>query len=203
MVVSVQSVIVAAGSSGNGIDVDLTNTGPSSLTVAGFSFGISIANTDISFTDANTATAAPYIFAGNSLFGPDLTGPTSGQTLSTSDIFSIPGGSVTLNAGTTVGLGHVLFDVSAGAAGGSFPVDFQLFPTTSLSDQSGANIPITTLSSGSITIPAAAVPEPSAMLPLVFGVAGLLSAAGWRRRARQNLMARTTPASQAQDRPRG
>src|SRR5438094_451649 len=74
LVVSVQSVIATAGSLANGIDVELSNSGPSALTISGFSFGISIANSDISFTDANISTAAPYIFGADSLFGPDLTG---------------------------------------------------------------------------------------------------------------------------------
>ncbi len=181
VVISVQSVTAAAGSSGNGIDVDLTNSGPSAVIIGGFSFGISIANPDISFTDANTGTAAPYVFGVDSLFGPDLTGPTSGQTLSASDLFSVPLAGVTLSAGSTVGLGHVLFDVAPGAAGGFFPVDLTPFPTTSLSDASGSDIPVSTLLAGSITIPSAVVPEPSSTLLLIFGAALLWTAARRRR----------------------
>jgi hypothetical protein len=184
IVISVQSVTAVAGSSGNGIDVDLTNSGPSSMTIGGFSFGISIANPAISFTDANTATAVSYIFGGNSLFGPDLTGPTSGQTLSASDLFSIPLAGVTLSAGSTVGLGHVLFDVAPGAASGFFPVNLTPFPTTSLSDAFGSDLPVSTLLGGSITIPSAVVPEPSSTLPLVFGGALLWTAIRRRRGGR-------------------
>jgi hypothetical protein len=184
VIVSVQSVTAAAGSSANGIDVLLSNLGPSAVTIGGFSFGISIANLDISFTGANTSTAAAaYIFGTDSLFGPDLTGPTSGQSLSTSDLFSIPFAGVTLAAGTIVGLGHVLFDVSPNAASGSFPVDLALFPTTSLSNESGNNVPIDTLSSGRITITPETVPEPSSLSMLLSGVAFVAVMMGWRRRA--------------------
>jgi hypothetical protein len=162
---SVQPATAAAGSSGNAFDVDLINSGPANLTVGGFSFGIATANSNISFTDANTSTTDPYIFAGNSLFGPDLSGPTSGQSLSASDFYAIPGLGVTLGAGTTVGLGHVLFDVSPSATAGIFPVGFDVFPMTSLSDPSGNNINVDSLVSGEITITGGmAVPEPSSLL---------------------------------------
>jgi hypothetical protein len=182
-IVSIESVNVAAGSSGNGIDVELTNSGPSAVTIGGFSFEISIANMDISFTGANTSTAAAYIFGTDSLFGPDLAGPSSGQSLAVSDVFSIFFSGATLDAGTTVGLGHVLFDVSPNAASGSFSVDLALFPSTSLSDESGNNVPIDTLVSGRITITAAegdVVPEPSSLLLLASGVAAMAGIA--RRR---------------------
>jgi hypothetical protein len=98
--------------------VILTNTGPSGVSIADFSFGIQTADTDISFTDATTGTAATYIFGPDSLFGPDLTGPASGQSLTTSDTDSVS--EVTIAASSTVGLGHVLFSVAAGAVPKSF-----------------------------------------------------------------------------------
>ena len=183
LLVLVQSVTAAAGSSANGIDVELSNLGPSAVTIGGFSFGISIANSDISFTGANTSTAAPYIFGADSLFGPILAGPQSGQSLLTSDLFDIPFSGFTLNSGTTVGLGHVLFDVAPGAAGGPFPVDLGVFPITSLADESGTNIPIDTLTSGQITIIAEAVPEPSSLPALLCGVAVVAVMVGRRRNA--------------------
>src|SRR5215813_8248116 len=70
VIVAVQSASAAPGSSGNTFDVQLTNTGPSGITVGGFSFGISTGNPDISFRESNTSTSAPYIFDGLSLFGP-------------------------------------------------------------------------------------------------------------------------------------
>jgi len=179
----VQSVTATAGSSANGIDVELSNLDPLAVTIGGFSFGISIANLDISFTGANTSTAAAYIFGTDSVFGPILTGPTSGQSLATADLFIIPFSGVTLDSGTTVGLGHVLFDVSPNAASGSFPVDLALFPTTSLSDESGNDVPIDTLSNGLITIKPEAVPEPSSLSMFLSGVAVVAVMVGGRRRA--------------------
>ena len=38
----------------------------------------------------------------DSLFGPILTGPTSGQSLATSDLFSIPFSGITLDTGSTL-----------------------------------------------------------------------------------------------------
>jgi hypothetical protein len=75
VVISIQSPLNAnAGDTGDSFDVTLTNTGPSAVSIAAFTFEISAANTDMTFTDANTGTGlAPYIFAGNSLFGPDIT----------------------------------------------------------------------------------------------------------------------------------
>jgi hypothetical protein len=170
LIVSIQSVTAAAGSSGDAFDVELTNTDSAALAVGGFSFGIVTANPDISFTDANTSTTAPYIFGTNSLFGPDLTGPTSGQTLTASDVFIIPLSGISLNPGSTVDLGHILFDVSPFASAGSFPVDLEMFPLTSLSDPSGNTINIDSLLSGQITITGAvATPEPSLLLMLFLG----------------------------------
>jgi hypothetical protein len=165
-----QSVFAAAGSSGNSLDIDLTNSGPSAITIAGVSFGISIGNPNISFTDANILTAAPYIFGANSLFGPDLTGPTSGQSLSSSDVISIPLSGITLSSGATMGLGHIIFNVAGTATAGAFPVSFAPFPISSLSDPAGNGISINTFSNGQITITAAAVPEPSSRLPLLTGI---------------------------------
>lgn len=182
-IVSIQSVTVAAGSSANGIDVELTNTGPSALSIGGFSFEISIATLDVSFTGADTFTTAAYIFGGNSLFGPILAAPASGQSLLVSDIFAIPFSGATLGAGATVGLGRVLFDVSPFAAGGVFSVSLTPFPITSLSDELGNDVPIDVLSSGQITISApqpSAVPEPSSLLLLASGIA-----VGMRRRHRK------------------
>ncbi len=183
LIVAVESAIAAPGSSGNTFDVQLTNTGPSAITVGGFSFGISTGNPSISFRDANTSTSETYIFDGSSLFGPDLTGPTSGPSLSTSDVFSVAFSGSTLGTGTTVGLGRILFDVSPGAAPGVFPVTLGDFPTTSLADPAEADLAIQTLSAGQITITAtAAVPEPGTLATLFGGLTLLAGCAGRRRR---------------------
>jgi hypothetical protein len=180
VILSVQSVNADAGSSGNALDVELTNSGPDALAVGGFSFGIVTANPNISFTDAGTLTTAAYVFAGNSIFGPDLTGLTSGQSLIASDAFNIPLSGISLSSGNTVGLGHILFDVSPLAAAGTFPVNLEVFPMTSLSDPSGNTVNIDSLLSGQITISGAeAVPEPSSLVLFFAGAlflgTGLLS----------------------------
>jgi hypothetical protein len=183
LIFSVQSATAAAGSSGNSFDVQLSNSGPSAVTIAGFSFGILTANTNINFRDANISTSAPYIFGSNSLFGPDLTGPTSGQSLSTSDVFAIPLAGSTVGAGITVGLGHILFDVSPSATAGVSPVTLAAFPVSSLSDPAGNNLVIQSFSPGQITITGTGVPEPSTLATVLAGVALILGqCARWRRR---------------------
>jgi hypothetical protein len=165
--ISLAPAVAAPGSTANFFDVDLTNLGAAAIKVGGFAFNLSIANANISFTDANVSTTALYVFSGNSLFGPDLTGPVSGQTISASDAVSVVLSGTTISSGSTVGLGRVLFNVSAGAAPGVFAVNLVAFPFTSLSDAAGNNISIDTLSAGQITI--TGVPEPSFMflLPLL------------------------------------
>jgi hypothetical protein len=119
-----------------------------------------------------------------SLFGPDMTGPTSGPSLVTSDVFLVPFSGSTVGSGTTVGLGHILFDVSPGAAPGVFPVTLMGFPATSLADPTGANLAIQTLSDGQITITGtAATPEPGTLATLFGGLAFLTSCAVRRCRA--------------------
>jgi hypothetical protein len=174
-------VTAVPGSIGNQFDIFLTNDGPGSITVSGFTFEISVANPFISFTDATTSTVLPYIFDANSAFGPDLTGPATGQSLATSDLYAIPLAGATIGAGSTAGLGRVSFDVLAGATPGTFLVNFSAFPSTSLSDPNALDIPITALTSGTITIAGeTSVPEPSTAA-LVLGVLLLAS-----RRLRQS-----------------
>jgi hypothetical protein len=163
VILTIQSVSANQNTTGNSLDVFLTNTGPSSVSIGGFLFGFQTADTDINFTDVTINTvAATYIFAGNSLFGPDLTGAMTGQSVSTGDLAAGP--AATVGAGSIVGLGHVLFSVAAGAVPGAHAVTF-VSPSTSLSDAAGAPVPINTLQDGSITI-ASTVPEPSLLLPL-------------------------------------
>lgn len=177
LIFSVQSVTAGPGTSGNGFDVLLSNTGPSAVTVAAFTFGISIANNSISFTDANTSTTAPYIFSGHSLFGPDLTGATSGQSLSTSDVFDTVMSGTTMGVGSTVGIGRVLFSVSPTAGAGVFPVVLASFPLTSLSDPTGNNLAVQTLSPGQITITGVTIPEPSTISTMLLALACILGGA--------------------------
>lgn len=167
VVFSAGSVTVPAGSSMDSLDVYLTNFGSSALAIGGFSFSfsLSVANANITFTDVNTSTTVAYIFSGNSLFGPDLSGPNSGQTVTASDVVFTPFTGTTVSPGGTVGLGHVVFNVSANATAGAFAVSLAPFPRTTLSDAQGNNVNVDALSPGEITI--TTVPEPSSFFMLL------------------------------------
>jgi hypothetical protein len=159
----------SAGSTGNAFDFTLTNTGPSAITLGGFSLVISVTDTHVSFTSATTATSLTYVFAGDSVFGPilNLLGP--GQTMDASDACNVCGTSIA--AGATVGLAHIFFNVSAGALSGPLTVSVTAFPSTSLSDPAGHDL-AAILQNGTITIRGTTVPEPSTLallaLPMVF-----------------------------------
>lgn len=181
VIVSLQSVTANGGSTGNALEVTLTNSsGGANVTIGSFAFGISTTDLDIRFTDATTSTTDPYIFSGHSLFGPSLVFPAipppGAQSLNASDLYDIPLSGVTLSPGVTVGLGHILFDVLPGAQGGTFAVGLDPI-LTSLSDPSGVGIDVSTLSAGTIEINS--VPEPSSLflllsVILLFGGIGLL-----------------------------
>ena len=163
-----------AGSTGNAFDVLVTNTSSSSLLLSGFSFGITTADSEISFTGATTSTVAPYAFAGDSFV--DINGFTlftnslPGQTLEGSDL-SNSGVGASIAAGETVGVGTIVFDVAAGATPGSFGVLFEDFPITSLSDSRGNNLDFTA-QGGTITITnTAMVPEPTEGELMIFALA--------------------------------
>lgn len=159
---------VPAGSTGNGFDVLLTNGSAAAVSIDGFFFGVSSSSADVTFTDATTSSStAPYIFDGDSLFGPDIIGAGSTATdISGSDIGL---SSFVLTAGTTVALGHVLFDVSPTAPTETVTFDVDDFPGTSLSDDAGNGSPISTLNGGQFEIigASAPVPEPSTLLLLL------------------------------------
>lgn len=178
---SLQPVITATGgSTGNSFDVLLTNTGPATATIGGFSFGITAADAVINFTEANVSTTVDtYIFSGgDSLFGPTISTLT-GQTLEASD-FSASSGTA-FGAGDTFGVGHILFDVASGATPGPIAVTFEEFPITSLSDADGNDVAFTTVG-GAITITSPnTVPEPSTEVFLAGAFAALAIARGRRR----------------------
>lgn len=179
LIITVGNVSSSSPSLSNTLEVDLTNTGPAAVSLAGFSFEIDVTDPHITFTSATIATVAAYVFAGNSLFGPIISTSPPGQILDVSDLWSGAGGA-TIAAGATVGLGHVFFNVSAGDLSGLVTVALSPFPATSLSDPAGDNISVNTLTSGSITV--TPVPEPSA-LGLV--LLGLFALAWTRKRLRQ------------------
>ena len=182
LVVSVSSAAVNPGTANDVLDVTLLNTGNSAVTVLAFSFGLSVNSPDITFSEATISTGTPYIFAGHSLFGPDI-GSAAGQSLTASDLFDIAGSGAVVGAGGSVGLGQVLFDVAANAASGVFAVSLSA-PETSLADPTTANLPIQSLVDGQISIAAQpSVPEPSA----VFGITISLAALAMRlRRTRRH-----------------
>jgi len=169
LIVSVESVTANAGSTGDALDITLTNTGTSAVTVGGFSFEVSVATTNVTFTEANiSTTVAPYIFQGSSLFGPVISTST-GQSLMASDLFVTIGSGASLGAGTEVGLGHLLFNVSAIAHSGPVMVSL-VAPTTTLSDPSGGNIVIDNLNNGTITVESSVIPEPSTLVSAITAI---------------------------------
>lgn len=181
MIIAVQSVADPPGSNGDTLQVTLTNTGGSAVTVAGFSFGLSVATANLIFTAVDDSTVNSYVFANHSLFGPDISvQPPNlpGQTLEALDSYDTPNAGATVAAGATVGLGKVTFNISSNAPFG--PIAVSLIPAAdSLSDQNGAGIAFTG-SSGTVLV----VPEPG--LGALVGLALLAMArrfAGQLRRA--------------------
>jgi hypothetical protein len=65
VIVEIGSVLAGRGSSGNTIEVDVQNTGGSSIVVGGFNFQI-YAHSAIDFTGAGFSTSAAYGFVGDS-----------------------------------------------------------------------------------------------------------------------------------------
>jgi hypothetical protein len=173
-----QSVGASSPSTGNSLEVDLTNTG-ADVTIDSFSFGLMVGTTDITFTSATIATTVnPYIFAGNSLFGPVISTTSPGQTVIASDLWGGAGDGFTVGTGVTVGLGEVFFDVGAGATPGPDTVSF-VSADDSLSDIDGNPIPIDAEIPGTITIAGgSSTPEPSTMLLLSLPLALL----AWARK---------------------
>ena len=184
IILAADFVSATVGSAGNGLDVTLTNSGASALAIGGFDFTISTSNTNITFTGTDISTAFPYIFAGDSVFGPIINTLGAGQSMDGADFASSTLGNF-IAAGATVGLGHVLFDVSPTAIPGSFSVLLATFPGSSLADPAGNNIAINTFTNGNITITSpTTVPEPASIV--LFGsvlIAAILAKRGARRGA--------------------
>ncbi len=183
MVISVQDVTAYAGTSGNTLEVDLQNTGTSAVSVAAFSFELTVpGGGGISFDGADYNTSQPYIFAGTSFLGPTISMST-GTTLDAGDLGTSP---TSVGPGSIVGLGRVFFDVSGSAPSG--PVTVTLTTSvagTSLTAPDGSNIPISTFNNGTITILAPVVPEPSALISAALGLVGAAwMLRGWRQAGR-------------------
>jgi hypothetical protein len=183
IVVSVENASANAGSSANAFEVDLQNTGTSSVNIAGFAFEISVTSASgVTFTGADINTTVDnYIFAGNSAQGPN-TATNTGTVLDASD--NAITGSTTLGIGSTVALGRVFFDVASSALAGPVIVTLSPFPATTLTDPSLNNVAIDTLNNGTITIlPSTSVPEPSGLISATFGLLGSAWFIWTRRRA--------------------
>ena len=184
---------VNAGSSGNAFDVTLTNNGLSDVTIGAFSFGLSVANPDIEFTEVNTGTIVPYIFGADSAFGPiiSIIPPPNGQAVAASDAYFVIDVGVAVTSGTTVGLGHVLFNVSSMATPEFVPIVFDMPPFSSLAAPNFDDIPITIdLSVGIQVEGQSVVPEPTTLL-IWSGLSAMALATGRRRRKERGRAERT------------
>jgi PEP-CTERM motif len=169
LIVLAPGISSVPGGSGT-FDIVLQNTGASGIGIGGFSIGITTPNSAITFTTATTGTSVPYIFAGDSLFGPNLT-ITSGTSLTASDNPAIAS-FFTVGAGSTVGLAHIAYSIAGNSAPGVFAITLSS-SATSLADAEGFNVPINTLTNGSINI-TSATPEPASLalvgLALLVGI---------------------------------
>jgi len=186
IVISAESVPASAGA----FDVFLTNETSSAVNLNGFAFEVNVSSSQITLTDATiNTTTYPYIFAGNSLFGPDILLGISngGQTLGASDAYALTPADVSVAAGASVGLGNVTFSVGAGFNTPA-TVSFTGFPSTSLSDND-TNVPVGGFVNGTISPSSMTIPEP-ATLTLATTCLAIFGATWLVRRSR-----RTTPAS--------
>jgi len=146
--------------------------------LSAFNFVIQTSSSDITLKQATTATLlSPYVFAGNSLFGPIISTLTPGLHMDGSDV---PANFMaqTIAPQVTFGLGEVSFDVAPGAPAEILQIMFNA-TDTSAQDQNFTDIPLTFVN-GEITI-RSATPLP-ATLPLFATGLGALGLLGWRRR---------------------
>jgi hypothetical protein len=169
--ISPANVFANPGDVGDSFDVLLTNSGTSDISIAAFSFEVSVTNPDITLTGADFSTGAnPYIFATDSfdaINGFTLNTTSPGQTLDAGDVTN-DGAGITLAPGQSLALGDVLFNVANGTASGSYTVSFSGGADfNNLSGPAGNAINVDSFSSGTIFISSVAtVPEPVSALPL-------------------------------------
>jgi hypothetical protein len=183
-VFTVESVTAASGSTNDTFDVTLKNTGSTAVTIGAFAFEIT-AGSGVTFTAVDIyTTTVPYIFAGDSGFGPDISNQPPnlpGNTLAALD-FSLSGVGFSLAAGATIGLGDVHFNV-APTASGPVAISFLGYPDTNLSDTQGHNISLTgsTLTGGTVTVTPSSVPEPYSLVLLATALIGTAAVVRTRR----------------------
>lgn len=178
-----------SSSGGDGyLQLTLTNSpGSAAINVGGFSFGLSVdGGSGVTFgfpslpsTVVDITTTSTYIFASNSLFGPDISisGFGTNEALA-GDNFDTPNGGTVVNGGETYGLGRIYYSLSGGAPPIPIAVIInQSTAFTSLSDSAGGGITIDTFTNGSISAASTGIPEPSTFVLL----GGGLLLAGLRR----------------------
>jgi hypothetical protein len=111
LIVTAESTSAYTGTLHNAFEFTLENSGPDDVIISAFTMGFSISNPSLALTDLTYDTLlATYIFQGNSMFGPSLFLPPLTTPVMFADVYDIPGGSITLLAGQTVGLGTLWFD---------------------------------------------------------------------------------------------
>lgn len=174
-----------AGDTDDVFEVLATNNGSTDVNVAAFAFEVTTNSSSITLESADTATTVkPYIFAGDSLFGPVIN-TSSGAVLEASDA-PADGNGTDLATDETLSLGEVLYDVAPGASG-SFTISFSggagADGANNASDQAGDQItPLDISATQELTIGApVGTPEPSSWLLLVAGGALFF----WLRRGRR------------------
>jgi hypothetical protein len=175
LIMNVQSVIDAAGSTGDTLDVTMTNTDPFAITnLYSFDFGLSGPGTfNLIFTGASTTTLATYIFSGNSQFAPDIArSMLPNQAVFVGDnVLLLIGGSI--GAGATVGLAHITFNLSPTAPPG--PIPLTVFKDLdSLLRLDDSPVPFSVVN-GTVTV-TSATPEPATSVLVGVALAGLLGA---------------------------
>ena len=184
LIFGVTTISGEAGSSSNSLDVTLTNTGATDAYIAGFSFEITAAGTDVTFLNVTTSTTSVgYIFtpSANSSFGPDITLAVSpdGHTISANDNYAIANSDVTLAHGHTIGLGHVNFSISSTAAVSPISIIFTDYPSTGVNDSAGNQATIVVPTDAHINV---TVPEPTTLASFGVGAIGLIVAMKSRRK---------------------
>lgn len=181
LIVTASSASGDLGSSGNVLEVTLTNTGAPITNLDSFNVTLSVpAGSGITFTGADASTSLTYLLAGNSFgFADNVSG--GGSIIDFSDLADVP--PATIPAGSS-GLGRVFFDVSAGAPLG--PVVVTVSPNTTFTSTDFTEIPYTAVN-GQVTVidGATPVPEPSSIAVLGIGAVCLAGAAARRRLARR------------------
>lgn len=172
LLVRVESTTVWTGSVFNPVEFTLTNSGPDAVNIGAFAVGFALSNPSLNLIDVTyDTTLANYIFQGSSLLGPSLVDPLfmpPSSPVVFADAYAVPGSSISLLAGETVGLGVLWFDappsrqiidVILDPLMVSFADDVDLFPDARIQ-----------LIHGTLSI----VPEPGTLSLMLVAAAGLI-----------------------------